>query len=345
VTTPAVLPVSRAFFTPKTLLFTGLGALFLVALLLEILLGPVSIAPARLLHLLLGAPADPTEAAVLWQIRLPRALMAVAVGASLGLAGAAQQGLFRNQLADPALIGVSAGAALAAVIGIVFFAPLQVVLPIPPGLLIPVLAFGGGLIATFIALRLAGTDTAGLLLAGIAVNAACGAATGLLITLSDDRQLRDITFWTMGSLAAGGWLGGGIALLACLIAIAMILPTAPALDALLLGEREAGWLGVRVDRLRLRVVVATALAVGAAVAAAGIIGFVGLVVPHLLRLLGSPRHALVLPGSALLGAALLLLADTLARGIAVPSELPVGLVTSALGAPFFIVLLWRGRAA
>jgi iron complex transport system permease protein len=165
-----------------------------------------------------------------------------------------------------------------------------------------------------------------------------------LITLSDDRQLRDITFWTMGSLASGGWAGGAVTLLACLIAAALILPAAPALDALLLGEREAGWLGVRVERLRLRVVVATALAVGAAVAASGIIGFVGLVVPHLLRLLGSSRHGLVLGGSALLGAALLLLADTLARGIAAPAELPVGLVTSALGAPFFIMLLWRGRA-
>jgi len=221
---------------------------------------------------------------------------------------------------------------------------LQALAPVPPGLLVPLLAFGGGLAASLLALRLAGGDTAGLLLAGIAVNAACGAATGLLVTLSDDRQLRDITFWTMGSLAGGGWLGGGIALLASLIAAAMILPAAPALDALLLGEREAGWLGVRVDRLRLRVVVATALAVGAAVAAAGIIGFVGLVVPHLLRLLGQPRHGVLLPGAALLGAALLLLADTLARGVAAPAELPVGLVTSALGAPFFIALLLRRPA-
>jgi iron complex transport system permease protein len=344
VTVRAVLALNRAGVAPGTLLFGGLGVLFLLALLLEILLGPVSIPAGRLLHLLFGAAGDATEAAVLWQIRLPRALLAVAVGAALGLSGAAQQGLFRNQLADPALIGVSAGAALAAVAGIVFTAPLHAVLPVPPGLLVPVLAFGGGLAATFIALRLAGADTAGLLLAGIAVNAACGAATGLLITLSDDRQLRDITFWTMGSLASGGWAGGTVTLLACLIAAALILPAAPALDALLLGEREAGWLGVRVERLRLRVVVATALAVGAAVAASGIIGFVGLVVPHLLRLLGSSRHGLVLGGSALLGAALLLLADTLARGIAAPAELPVGLVTSALGAPFFIMLLWRGRA-
>ena len=165
--------IATAIHPPKNMVFAGLGGMFLLALLLETLLGPVPIAPARLLHLLLGAPADATEAAVLWQIRLPRALLAVAVGAALGMAGAAQQGLFRNQLADPALIGVSAGAALAAVAGIVFAAPLQALAPVPPGLLVPLLAFGGGLAASLLALRLAGGDTAGLLLAGIAVNAAC----------------------------------------------------------------------------------------------------------------------------------------------------------------------------
>eukprot|EP01035_Chromulina_nebulosa_P008666 gene8666-11741_t len=160
------------------------------------------------------------EAAVLWQIRLPRAVLAIAVGAGLGLAGAAQQGLFRNPLADPALIGVSAGAALAAVAGIVLGTPVW--LPVPA------CAFAGGLVATLLALRLAGTGegTGRLLLAGIAVNAICSAGTGLLITMSDDRQLRDITFWTMGSLAGGGW-GGALAALAA---------TAPISN----GARQAG---------------------------------------------------------------------------------------------------------
>ncbi len=282
---------------------------------------------------------------VLWSIRLPRAVLAIAVGAALGLAGAAQQGLFRNPLADPALVGVSAGAALAAVAAIVLADRIDyAALPFPPRALVPIAAFAGGLAATLLALRLARAGdggTAGLLLAGIAVNAVCGAGTGLLVTLSDDRQLRDITFWTMGSLANGSWLGIGAALGAALAALALLLPVARALDALLLGEREAAYLGIDVPRLRRRVVAANALAVGGAVAAAGMIGFVGLVVPHLLRRVAGARHTLVLPGAALLGAALLLLADAGARVAASPMELPIGLVTSALGGPFFVLLLLR----
>jgi iron complex transport system permease protein len=339
----------RPALGPEAALLTGLVALLVLAFILELLIGAVAIRPWRVVQVLAGAAADPRETAVLWQIRLPRAVLAVAVGAALGLAGAAQQGLFRNPLADPALVGVSAGAALAAVATIVLGHLLPVLPGLPPRALVPLAAFGGGLIATLLALRLAdaarGTGTGGLLLAGIAVNAVCAAGTGLLITISDDRQLRDITFWTMGSLAGGGWFGAWAALLATLGAIALLLPMARPLDALLLGEREAAYLGIHVARLRLRVVIGTALAVGAAVAATGIIGFVGLVVPHLIRLVGPSRHALVLPGAALLGAAMLLLADMLARTVAAPAELPVGLVTSAIGGPFFIVLLLRqGRA-
>lgn len=326
-------------------LLGAFAALLGAAALLELAVGAVPIAPARVLALLLGAPADPMEATVLWSIRLPRLLLAIAVGAALGLSGAAQQGLFRNPLADPALVGVSAGAALAAVAAIVFagLAPPPVQAP-----LVPASAFAGGLAATLLALRLArlsGEATAGLLLAGIAVNAVCGAGTGLLVSISDDRQLRDITFWTMGSLAGGHGLATLAALAASAAALLMILPLAGALDALLLGEHEAAWLGVELDRLRRRVVVATALAVGAAVAAAGIVGFVGLVVPHLLRLLGATRHAALLPGAALLGAALLLLADLLARSLAAPQELPLGLVTALLGAPCFVLLLLRRARA
>lgn len=322
-------------------LLGGLLVLLAGAVAVELMVGAVAIHPARIVALLFGATPDQLESAVLLDIRLPRLVLAIAVGAGLGVSGAAQQGLFRNPLADPALVGVSAGAALAAVAAIVFGGLL---LPLWQAPLIPACAFMGGLAATWLALRLAGLaghGTGGLLLAGIAVNAACGAGTGLLVTISDDRQLRDITFWTMGSLAGGSWAGIAAALAASAAAIALLLPSAAALDALALGERDAAWLGVDIDRLRRRVVTATALAVGAAVAAAGIVGFVGLVVPHLLRLLGSARHGVVLPGAALLGAALLLLADALARSLAAPLELPLGLVTSLIGGPCFILLLIR----
>lgn len=337
----------------SAILLLVLVGLTVVALVATLLIGAVSISPGRVLDLLAGATPTHREAAVLWQIRLPRGMLALCIGAALGLAGAAQQGLFRNPLADPALVGVSAGAALAAVSAIVLDGLWASLLPwLPRGALVPVLAFCGGLVATLLALRLAaaagaGADsTSGLLLAGIAVNAICASATGILITMSDDRQLRDIMFWTMGSLANGGWSGTMVAGAGAALALVLLLPIAHRLDALLLGEREAANLGVRVERLRLRIVIATALAVGAAVAVAGMIGFVGLVVPHLVRLIGGSRHAFVLPAAALLGAALLLFADIGARTVAAPAELPIGLVTSALGGPFFIVLLLRqGRIA
>ena len=334
-----------------------LAALLLGALTVELLAGAVTLTPSRILHLLAGGIPTQREDAVLWQIRVPRGVLAVCAGAALGLAGAAQQGLFRNPLADPALIGVSSGAALAAVTAIVLGEQITgkfaATLPISLVALVPISAFAGGLLATLAALRLARAaqprgsdeDTGSLLLAGIAVNAVCAAGTGLLITLSDDRQLRDILFWTMGSLGGGDWIGISGAGVGMLVALVFLLPAARSLDALLLGKREALYLGVNIDRLRSMVVVVTALAVGSAVAVTGIIGFVGLVVPHLTRLLVGSRHQLVLPGAALLGGSLLLLADAAARTVAAPAELPIGLVTSAIGGPFFLVLLWRrGRS-
>ena len=326
-----------------------------VAVLVSMMVGAVPIAPGRLAGIVLGgAVADAREAAVIWQIRVPRAALAVAVGAGLGLAGAAQQGLFRNPLADPALVGVSAGAALGAVAVIVLgdavvarVAP-WLALWLPGRAMVPVAAFAGGVLASALALRLArpaaaaGGAVAGLLLAGVAVNAVAGAGTGLLVTMSDDRQLRDITFWSMGSLASGGWAGAALAGGCTVVAGVLLVPAARRLDALLLGEREAEALGVDTVRLRRRVVAGVALAVGGAVASAGVIGFVGLVVPHVVRMvLTGPRHGLVLPCAAVLGAALLLLADAVARVVAAPAELPIGLVTALLGGPFFVVLLMR----
>lgn len=348
----------RAAWPGGLAVLIGLVVLLVAALAGSVMVGAVRIPPARMLALLVGAAADGREQVVLWQLRLPRAALATVVGAALGVAGAAQQGLFRNPLADPALVGVSAGAALAAVTVIVAGEPIAAAAAAAwpdwlggPGvssrLVLPGAAFLGGLCATWVALCLGraagGVGSGGLLMAGIAVNAVAGAGTGLLIAASDDRQLRDVTFWSMGSLASGGWPGALSSGLCAALALALLLPAARRLDALLLGEEEAEALGVDVAALRRRVVGAVAVAVGGAVAAAGIVGFIGLVVPHLVRMLIGPRHAAMLPASGLLGAALLLLADTGARSIVAPAELPVGLVTSLLGGPFFILLLLRGR--
>ncbi|MBU8537627.1 FecCD family ABC transporter permease [Falsiroseomonas tokyonensis] len=335
----------------------GGAVLLLAAMAAGVLLGPARISPGGLGAVLadwLGlAPLPPEfrrDAAVLGVIRLPRVLMAALVGAGLGAAGAAMQGLFRNSLADPGLIGVSAGAALAAVAAIVFGATVFGVAAGALGLwMLPLAAFLGGLGATLLMARLGSiggvTGVATLLLAGVAVNALAGALTGLLIFTADDRQVRDITFWTLGSLAGSRW--EQVPVVAVLIGLPTLglIALARPLDALLLGEAEAFHLGHRVEALKHLAVTLAAIAVAAGVAFTGLIGFVGLVVPHLLRLGFGSGHRLVLPGSALLGGALLVLADLAARSLAAPAELPVGVVTALLGAPFFLWLLRRKAAA
>ncbi|GAB5467722.1 MAG: iron ABC transporter permease [Rhodospirillales bacterium] len=335
--------------------FWALSGLFVLATLLALGWGAVTIPPTLIANILahsLGLaaldPALATEEAVLLSIRLPRVLLAILVGGGLAVCGAALQGLFRNPLADPGLIGVSAGAALAAaatiVFGGLFFAGL------PPALrpyLLPLAAFLGGLLVTVIIQRLARsggrTDVATLLLAGIAVNAIAGAGIGLLFYLADDQQLRAVTLWTLGSLAGRPWSEILPALPLILIALVGLLAMARPLNALLLGEQEAYHLGFAVERLKRRLVLLVALATGAAVAVSGIIGFVGLVVPHLVRLLLGADHRLVLPASALVGASLLLVADLGARHLVLPAELPIGILTSLLGGPFFLWLLLRRR--
>lgn len=295
-----------------------------------------------------AARYDVFETHVVLHLRLPRVLLAVLVGSALAVSGAALQGLFRNPLADPGLVGVSAGAALGAVTVIVLGATwLHGLVSLLGIYTLPVAAFLGGLVATLLVYRLAQqggyTPVATLLLAGIAINAVAGAGTGLLTFVADDQQLRSLTFWTMGSLGGATW--SSIAAAAPLILFPMLaLPVlAMALNAFLLGESVAQHLGVRVEHIKIMVVTLTAMAVGAAVAVSGIIGFVGLVVPHLLRLWFGPDHRYLLPGSALLGAFLLLLADLLARNVVAPAELPIGLITALVGGPFFLALLLRRR--
>ncbi|MFN3280681.1 MAG: FecCD family ABC transporter permease, partial [Tabrizicola sp.] len=259
------------------------------------------------------------------------------------------QGLFRNPLADPGIVGINVGAGLGAVLAIVLGGLLPAgLLAVLGGWLVPVAAFLGGWAATLLLYRIATqggrTDVALMLLAGIALAALAGAAVGVMVYLADDRQLRDLTFWSMGSLAGATWAKLAAAL--PLVGLALILAPrlARGLNALALGEAQALHMGVDVQRLKRGAVFASAAATGAAVAVSGGIGFVGLVVPHLLRLAMGPDHRRLLPNAALLGAGLLVLADLMSRQIVAPAELPIGIITALVGAPVFLWILLRQRA-
>jgi len=306
-------------------------------------LSPLEIAAIFMDRAGLPAPVNVSEqqAAVLLSIRLPRVFLAALTGAGLGLAGAAMQGLFRNPLADPGLLGVSSGASLGACITIVFGWTAG-----SAGAgqwTVPLSAFACGSAVTLLVYRMASREghvsLPLMLLAGIAVNALMGAVIGLLISLADDNQLRDFTFWSLGSLARADWRGLGV--MTPLIAIGGILlwTQATTLNALLLGETEALHLGIDPKRVKSRIILPCALIVGALVSMTGGIGFVSLVAPHLIRLVAGPDHRRVLPGAALGGASLLVLADLAARMVMAPAEIPVGIVTALLGTPLFLWLL------
>ncbi|KAI3490732.1 hypothetical protein L1887_44894 [Cichorium endivia] len=270
-------------------------------------------------------------------IRLPRVLLALAIGGSLALAGCVMQGLFRNPLADPGLLGISSGAALAVSLWVVL--PLS--LPALVMLYAPMLAaFLGALAATFVIFLLSRQRDASLsrlLLVGIAINALCGAAVGVLSWLSNDAQLRQLSLWGMGSLGQAQW-STLLAVASLMVPTALIIwRLAGALNLLQLGDEEAHYLGVEVAAVQRILLLCSALLVAAAVAVSGVIGFVGLVVPHLVRMWLGADHRAVLPGSVLAGALLLLVADTLARSLVTPAEMPVGLLTSLLGAPWFLL--------
>jgi iron complex transport system permease protein len=296
----------------------------------------------------LAAGAGPvSNELVLWELRVPRVLMAGLIGAALALAGAVLQGLFRNPLADPALIGISTGAAVGAVLVIVLGHRLVFLHWLGDMWMLPVSAFLGALLATLAIHRIATsggyTSVATLLLAGVAVNALGSAVIGFCTYLASDAQLRSISFWMMGSLGAASWSVLGVIAPFCIVALAFIPRFARALNAMALGEAEAGHLGFNPERVKRWLIVLSSVAVGASVAYTGIIGFIGLVTPHLVRLLIGPDHRWLLPGSMLLGAILMMAADMFSRTMVSPAELPVGIVTAAVGAPFFLGLLWRQR--
>ncbi|WP_111748515.1 FecCD family ABC transporter permease [Salinisphaera orenii] len=336
------------------LIVAAITGLAVSAFLAALGVGAVAVDPVEVAAILghaLGLSAagiNPVHETVISAIRLPRAVLGCVSGAALAVAGAAMQGLFRNPLADPGLIGVSTGAALAAATAIVLNGFVAGVLPfVPSRFLIPAAAFVGGLGVTLLIYRIATrdgqTEVGTLLLAGVAINAIAGAAIGLLVFVSSNQELRDLNFWLLGSLGGTTW-SELLPVVPFIIGPTVALPLfARVLDALLLGETEALHLGFSVERCKRWMVGLGALAVGGTVALTGVIGFVGLVVPHLVRLLLGASHRWVMPLSAVLGAALLLIADLVARTIVLPAELPVGIVTSCLGGPFFLGLLLRRR--
>ena len=295
-----------------------------------------------------GEPDAQRELIVLIEVRLPRILLGAGVGAMLALAGTLLQGLFRNPLADPGLLGLSSGAALAAISVIVlgrgFAWPLLATFGVYA---LPVAAFAGSLATTLLLLGIArqqGDLAVGtLILGGIAISAMAASLSGILAFVSDDRELRDLTLWSMGSLAGASW--PKVTAMAPFVAVMLLAaPTlVRALNGLVLGEAEAFYLGVDVAAAKLKIVLLTAAAVGAAVAMAGLIGFVGLIVPHVVRQLVGADHRFVVPASILAGANLMLIADIAARMAIRPAELPIGLVMAAIGAPILLHLVMKRR--
>lgn len=295
-----------------------------------------------------GEGLSQMERVVLMDIRLPRLAMALLVGAALAVSGAVMQGLFRNPLADPGLVGVGSGAGLGAISMIVLGGLLPpAVLVVAGPWLVPLAAFFGGWISTILLYRVSTrqgrTSVATMLLAGIALGALTGAAAGLLIFAADDAQLRDLNFWQLGSLAGASWAKLAAILPIVALALAASLVLARGLNALALGEAAAQHIGVPVQRLKNLAILTVAGATGAAVAASGGIGFIGIVVPHLLRLATGPDHRALLINAALLGPILLIAADMVARVIVAPAELPIGIVTAVMGAPVFLWILLRQR--
>lgn len=281
-------------------------------------------------------------------VRWPRTLLGVLVGAALGISGAAIQAIFRNPLAEPGLIGVSAGASLVAASIIAFETMLFTSLGQLFGhYLLAAGAFAGAGIATWIVYRISLHDgkphIGTMILAGVAINALAGSLTGLISFLSDEQQLRTITFWMLGSLGGASWEAVWTMVPFVLLGVAGLPFLAKALNAFSLGEQEASQLGQNPQRIKILVIILSTLAVGAAVSVSGIIGFVGLLVPHAVRMLGGSDNRYVLPASALLGSIILTVADLIARTIAIPSEIPIGVVTALLGTPLFLYILIRDK--
>ncbi|MBB6261072.1 iron complex transport system permease protein [Paenochrobactrum gallinarii] len=333
-------------------LFAVLVGLFLVlAFFSSIAIGAVSLSLTDVINALYARIASVQSddigrlnEAVVWDLRLSRVITAMIVGASLATCGAAMQGLFGNPLADPGIVGVSSGASLGAIIVVVLQISTFGIWTLPIG------AFVAGVATTFLIYALArpgkdGGDNTKLLLVGIAVNAIGGAFAGYLTYLATAEQLQSLTFWSMGSLSGAKWITVAISLPPAVIGIWLLYRWSRPLDLLALGERQARHLGVDVTVLRRKLIFVTALLVAAAVSFSGTIGFVGLVIPHLFRLMIGPAHRLLIPFSAAGGALLVMLADLAARTLDPPSEVPIGVIMGSLGGPFFLWMIYRSSKA
>jgi iron complex transport system permease protein len=325
-----------------------LVALLIGGIFASLALGAVSISPSAVIGILLehagvdsGIAYTSQQDAVMWGIRLPRIVLGGLVGAGLGIAGASYQAIFRNPLADPQLIGVSSGAALGSALTILLLGGVLDAAAGPVGGLI------GGLAAGALVYGLARhggrTEVVTLILAGIAVAAVGTAGAGFISLLADEPRLKSEMFWVLGSLTFATWRLVWFTLPFVAVAVIALPAFGRAMNVSLLGDSEARSLGIDVERFRLTVLALATLAVGASVAAAGVIGFVGLLVPHAIRLLAGPDNRLVVPGSAVGGAALVILVDLVARTAASPTEIPVGLLTAVLGGPVFLWLVRRTR--
>ncbi|MEX0337237.1 iron ABC transporter permease [Vibrio tubiashii] len=285
---------------------------------------------------------------VIHEIRFPRTILCMLVGAILAICGTVMQGLFRNPLAEPGIIGVSAGASLGAALAIVLFADLSEQYPQFMNLAaVPIFAFLGGALTTVLVYKLGtskmGTSVTIMLLAGVAISALSGAGIGYMNFIADDQMLRDLSLWSMGSLAGANWTSIILCAITLVLLMIIFVRKAMSLNALLLGEAEANHLGIPVQRLKRQLILLTAVGVGVTVSVSGMIGFIGLVIPHLGRMLSGPDHRTLLPISALMGALLLTFADMFSRVAVAPAELPVGIVTALIGAPFFIYLLFKQK--
>lgn len=331
--------------------------LLLISFLLNVGFGAVSMSVPQSLAILADAAGmktsvlyEPQQASVLMSIRLPRVLLALLIGAGLGISGAAMQGLFRNPLADPSLIGISSGASLSAVAFIVAGIQFSAVLS---GLLgvyaLSVVTFLGAFVTAIVVYRLSQvsgkTIVSMMLLTGIAVNALTSAMTGFFTYSANDAQLRSIVFWTLGSLGGASWSNLAGVLPFILIPVLILPGLAKQLNSFALGESSAAHLGVNTEKIKRLIVILTALCVGASVAVAGVIVFIGLIVPHVMRMIAGPDHRYLLVFSALFGAVLLLNADLVSRTVFAPSELPISVITGMIGAPVFLYLLLKERKA
>ncbi len=346
--------------------YAALALLLAGALLLSACAGAFAFTPGEVVRFAAGAivgrggagagaagagDPDALRRGVLVTLRLPRVLLAGLTGAVLGVSGTLMQGLFRNPIVEPGLTGTSAGAALGAAAVLVLGAGRAA--GAAGGLLglaaTPLVAAAGAFAATWVVYRLASmygrVDVFTLLLGGVAVNAVCSALTGLLAYVARDPQARSITFWSLGTFTAASWPGVLLVAAVAAVGLPLAIGDAKALNALMLGEDEAALLGLDPARLTVRLLVVNTCLVAAATSVVGVIAFVGLVVPHLVRLLRSADHAFLLPAAALLGAALMEVVDVAARVIVAPAELPVGIVTAVVGAPLFLTLLVRQRRA